>query len=140
MKTFLRFVLFFLAVTGGVALATGVLDIEFGNSYYWERHGVLFLLFIMLFPRLTLLLSSVATGGWLWWLAWFLAPRLLVAVLATLAYWHQHPFLVVVAWLIAFSGESSEKYVVTRRSQKQWGKARGYDSAQWVDSEPGDRR
>ncbi len=84
---------------------------------FWHAHGLLFLVFITLFPRLTLLFSSVATGGWLWWLGWLAAPRLLVAILATTAYWHTNPVLVVIAWFVAFSGESAEKATVLRRKR-----------------------
>ena len=67
------------------------------------------------FPRLTLLLSSVASGGILWWLGWLLAPRLTVAILATTAYWHTNIFLVVFTWLWALGGESTEKKIVVNR-------------------------
>jgi len=56
----------------------------------------------------------------------------LVAVLATLAYWYQNPFLVCVAWLTAFGGESSEKYMFVKQSQTRWNARRGFDSAKWV--------
>ena len=89
--------------------------IEFGTVSYWKDHGVFFLIFLTLFPRLTLLISSVASGGILWWLAWFLTPRFLVAWLATVAYWQTNPMLVALSWLIAIGGESSEKTVVINR-------------------------
>jgi len=73
------------------------------------------LIFIAIFPRLTLLFSSVPFGGVLWWLGWIFAPRLLVAILATVNYWNQNKVLVVIAWLIALGGESSEKHVVCTR-------------------------
>lgn len=116
MRFFWKLVIGFLAVTGAVAIGAGFFDIEFGNSNFWDFHGIFFLIFITAFPRLTLLFSGVATGGILWWVAWVFAPRLLVAVLATLAYWNQNPLLVVISWLIALGGESSEKFVVVRRS------------------------
>ena len=125
-----RFLIAFLAVTGGVVLATTFLGAEFGHANFWDDHGLLFLSCITVFPRLTLFFSSVATGGLFWWLAWLFTPRLLVAVLATQAYWHQNPFLVVASWLVAFGGESSEKYAVVRRTQSGGGK--GFDRAKWV--------
>ncbi len=76
---------------------------------FWDVHGLVFILFMAFFPRLTLLLSSVATGGLLWWLGWLFAPRLLVAILATDAYWHTNTLLVVVTWFWALGGEGAEK-------------------------------
>lgn len=76
---------------------------------FWEAHGILFIFFMFFFPRLTLLFSSVATGGVLWWLGWLVAPRLLVAILATTAYWGTNPVLVTLTWFWALGGESLEK-------------------------------
>jgi hypothetical protein len=126
-----RFLIAFLAVTGAVVLAGGFFGMQFGRGDYWDRHGFFFLLFITLFPRLTLLLSSVPFGGLFWWLGWLFAPRILVATLATVAYWYQNPILVVIAWLVAVGGESSEKYVVIRRAGGGEGR-RGFDQAAWV--------
>jgi hypothetical protein len=133
-KTLVRWIIVFLAITGAVALATDAFDVSFGNENYWHHRGALFLILVTVFPRLTLLFSSVATGGVLWWLGWLFAPRLLVAVLATLAYWNQNPLLVVFAWLAALSGESSEKYVVVRRPRVHFRRGQGFDSAKWVQS------
>jgi uncharacterized membrane protein YGL010W len=132
---FLKFLIAFFAITGAVVLATGLLDVRFENSNFWDHHGVLFLIAIAIFPRLTLLFSGVATGGLLWWLGWIFAPRILVAVLATVAYWYQNPILVVIAWLVAFSGESSEKYAVVQRTGYPKPVNKGYRSAKWVESE-----
>lgn len=133
MRSFWRFVIAFLAVTGGVALLTGVFGTEFGEANYWDFHGVFFLICIALFPRLTLLLSGVPWGGVFWWLGWVFVPRFLVAVAATLAYWKSNPVLVIFAWLFAFGGESSEKYYVVRTSTSS--SRRGFKSAKWVESE-----
>jgi hypothetical protein len=140
MKFLLRFFIAFLAVTGAVALATVFFGVQFGRSNFWQFHGVGFLICIALFPRITLLLSGVPMGGLLWWLGWLFSPRLLVAFLATVTYWYQNPILVVAAWLVAFGGESSEKYTVVRQSREGWGSKRGYDSAKWVKSETKGRR
>ncbi len=51
----------------------------------------------------------------MWWLAWIITPRFLVAYLATVAYWQTNPILVAIAWLVALGGESSEKTVVINR-------------------------
>jgi hypothetical protein len=110
----LKFILFFVILSAIVFMSSTVLDVQFADSNYWDHHGLLFLLLLALFPRLTLLFSNVASGGLFWWLAWIFAPRLLVAVLATLAYWKQNPILVVGAWLVAIGGESSEKTVIVQ--------------------------
>lgn len=75
---------------------------------FWANHGILFLIFITIFPRITLLVSSVVSGGLLWWLGWIFAPHFLVAILATTSYWDTNPALVVVSWFIAFAGTSGE--------------------------------
>ncbi len=74
---------------------------------FWDHHGVFVLVCLALFPRLTLLLASFATGGFLWWLGWLFAPHLLVAILS-IPYWDQNPVLVILAWVIALSGTSGE--------------------------------
>lgn len=76
---------------------------------FWDVHGFWFIFFLFFFPRLTLLFSSVATGGVLWWLGWVFAPRLLVAILATTAYWETNTVLVVLTWFWALGGEGAEK-------------------------------
>ncbi len=88
---------------------------EFGSVSYWRNHGYFLLVLLTFFPRLTLLFSSIPFGGFFWWIGWLFAPRILVAVLATLGYWQTNPFLVTVAWFVAWGGESTEKYFVRRR-------------------------
>lgn len=89
--------------------------VEFERISYWQRHGIFLLIFLALFPRLTLLFSSIPFGGLWWWLGFFFMPRYLIAVLATITYGLPNPVLVTIAWLIALAGESTEKYVVKRR-------------------------
>lgn len=89
-------------------------DFPFGQTNFFEKHGFFFLFFITFFPRLTLLFSSVASGGFLWWLSWLFFPRVLVATLATFAYFQTNPILVTISWLVAFGGESFEKRTLTR--------------------------
>lgn len=89
--------------------------IHFEDSNYWEYHGVFFLISVTLFPRLTLLFSSVPFGGFGWWLGFFFAPRILVAVLATIHFWKNNPVLVVISWVVALSGETNEKRVITKK-------------------------
>lgn len=90
---------------------------------FWDVHGVLFIVCLFFFPRLTLLvatlLSWILSGGILWWLGWLLTPRLLVAILATNAYWETNPVLVVLSWFWAFGLESTEKRVVVKRFRKR---------------------
>lgn len=81
---------------------------------FWDVHGFWFILFMFFFPRLTLLFSSVMTGGLLWWLGFVFAPRLLVAILATSAYWNTNTVLVVLTWIWSLSGESAEKGVAAK--------------------------
>ncbi len=115
MRTLGQFLMIFLALVGTATLLMNFSDFQFGSENFWNHHGLFFLIFISFFPRLTLLFSSVASGGLLWWLSFFFAPRLLVAVLATFSYWQTNPVLVMISWFVAISGESGEKYVVTRR-------------------------
>lgn len=84
--------------------------IEFGTINYWQKHGVFLLIFLAIFPRLTLLFSPIAFGGFFWWVGFLFVPRILVAILATQAYFKTNPVLVVMSWLIALGGEVFEKY------------------------------
>lgn len=113
MKLFLRVLIVFLVITGVTSILVNQFSVTLGETNYWDYRGIFFLFFITTFPRLTLLFSSVPFGGLFWWLGFFFAPRILVAVLATLAYWEQNPVLVTVSWLIALGGETSEKYAIS---------------------------
>lgn len=120
MKTLLKMAVIFLAITGATTLLFNFTDIEFKTIDYFQNHGYFFLVAIALFPRLTLLVSgllfhSIEFGGFLWWLSFFFAPRILVATLATISYWHTNQILVIIAWLIALGGESSEKVFIRRK-------------------------
>jgi hypothetical protein len=75
---------------------------------FWEAHTFLFLPFITLFPRLTMLLAVTAPFGLLAWLGWLFAPHITVAVLATHYYWETNPILCIIAWFVAFAGTSTE--------------------------------
>lgn len=132
MKTLFKIIFIFLAITGASTLLYNYTDINFGKIDFFSKHGWIFLISISLFPRLTLLVSSllvgsVETGGLIWWLGFFFAPRILVATLATIAYWQTNPILVVLAWLIAFGGESSEKFVITRKMKSAPHKFNSYE-------------
>jgi len=86
-----------------------VMNTEFGRVDFFQKHSVFFLIFITFFPRLTLLFSSVATGGFIWWLGFIFCPRILIASLATVSYFHTNPILVIISWIIALGGETMEK-------------------------------
>lgn len=120
MKTLFKILIIFLAITGASTILYNYTDIDFGSIDFFSKHGWFFLFAIALFPRLTLLVSgllvgSIEFGGLLWWLGFFFAPRILVATLATISYWHTNQILVILAWLIALGGESSEKFVITKK-------------------------
>ena len=131
MRTLTRLILVFVGLSFVVFAVRETTGVEFGRADYWDIHGFGLLIFATVLPRIALLLGGVIWGGWLAWLAWLFAPRLLIAVLATLSYWHQNPLLVVCAWLIALGGESSEKVVVYRRLNPR-NKHKGFESAKWV--------
>lgn len=101
-------VFFILIVATSVMM--DVFKTDFGIVNYWDNHGIFFLIFISIFPRLTLLFSSVATGGIFWWLGFLFLPRVLVASLATVAYFHTNPILVTMSWVVALGGEVFEKW------------------------------
>ncbi|MFH1224055.1 MAG: hypothetical protein V1647_06935 [Pseudomonadota bacterium] len=119
MRTIIKIGILFLLITGASTILMNFFDIEYGNINFWDVHGILFLVFITLFPRLTLLFSSVAFGGIFWWLGFIFVPRFLVAILATISYWNTNKVLVIIAWLFAIGGESSEKYFIHRRTFKR---------------------
>lgn len=84
------------------------------NVNFWDVHGIFFIFFMFFFPRLTLFFSSVAFGGIFWWLGWLIAPRLLVAILATIHYADTNIVLVVLTWIWAVSIEFGEKKVIVK--------------------------
>jgi hypothetical protein len=87
---------------------------------FWDVHGLWFLIFITFFPRITLLFSSVVTGGILWWLGFFFMPRLLVACLATITYWETNPVLVFISWVVALLGEVFEKLGLKQKNRSRF--------------------
>ena len=78
---------------------------------FWDTHTWLFVVAMFFFPRLTMLFATSFGGGLLYWLGWFFAPRLTVAVIATMLYSQTDIVMVVLAWLWAFGGEATEKGV-----------------------------
>lgn len=83
---------------------------------FWDAHGIWFAICLFFFPRLTMFFGGIATGGVLWWLGWFLVPRLLVAVIATMHYRHTNPMLVAFTWIWAIGGELGEKNAASKAS------------------------
>jgi hypothetical protein len=140
MKTLFKIIFIFFALSAVSTLLYNYTDLKFGKIDFFMKHGWLFLISISLFPRLTLLISgvlfgSVEFGGLVWWLGFFFAPRLLVAALATMAYWHTNPILVILAWLVALGGESSEKIVISRRMRSAPHKYNSYNGGSTIDAE-----
>jgi hypothetical protein len=82
---------------------------------FWQVHGILFLIGITFFPRLTMLFAVSVPFGLLGWLGWLFAPHLLVAILATTFYWHTNPILCIIAWFVALGGTGGEAAVVRYR-------------------------
>lgn len=109
-----RGVAVFFVLIVATSVMMDVLKMDFGTINFWDRHNIFFLIFIAIFPRLTLLFSSVAFGGLFWWLGFFFCPRILVASLATVTYFHTNPVLVILSWLIALGGEFFEKRGIGR--------------------------
>jgi len=83
---------------------------------FWQYHGILFCLFMMLFPRLTMLIAGICFApfaGFLFWLGWIFLPRMTVAILATIFYFATNPILCVFVWLWACCGEVEKKQITT---------------------------
>ena len=79
---------------------------------FWDIHGTLwgmiFLLGMAIFPRITMLFGMLTPFGWLAWLGWLIAPHFAVAIFATSMYWHTNPVLCVFAWMFALAGTGGE--------------------------------
>ncbi len=120
MKLLYKIALIFLGISIVGSLLISFTNFEFGKIDYFLVHGYAFLIFIALFPRLTLLFSglvfnSIEFGGIFWWLGFFIAPRILVACLATMAYFKTNPILCIISWLFALGGEATEKTFITNK-------------------------
>lgn len=119
MKTiaFKGIAIFFLLLVA-TSLMVDQFNMQFGQIDFFKKHGIFFLIFITIFPRLTLLFSSVAFGGFFWWISFIFVPRILVAVLATVAYFHTNPILVIISWIIALGGETMEKMGISSSKKR----------------------
>jgi len=98
-----------------ISVVIGMIGVNLLDHNYWNYHGAFLLVFLTLFPRLTLLFSSIPFGGFFWWLGFVFCPRYLVALLATFNYWNANPFLVTLAWFVVIGGEGTEKYYIRRQ-------------------------
>ena len=113
-----RFILIFISLILAVAALTYLQTIELKHLDFFKEHGkysIMLLAGLTLFPRLTLILSSIPSGGLFWWLALIFCPRYLIAILATFNYFYENPLLVTMSWFLAIGGESSEKYFIHRQ-------------------------
>ena len=82
---------------------------------FWHNHGILFLLGVTFFPRITtLFFTSVSFGFWAI-LGWIFTPHILVAIYATTYYWHSNPILCIISWLAAVGGTGTEEETVRRK-------------------------
>jgi hypothetical protein len=82
---------------------------------FWQTHGWIFLVFIAVFPRLTMLLAVTTPFGILAWLGWLFVPHLTVAILATTFYWQTNPVLCIISWFVAIGGTLTEERTVRSR-------------------------
>jgi hypothetical protein len=88
---------------------------------FWDVHGLIFLIFITLFPRLTMLFAVVTPFSPLAWIGWLFAPHLTVAILATQFYWQTNPILCIIAWFVALAGTGGEaKVVKIGANRRRW--------------------
>lgn len=78
---------------------------------FWELHGLLFIAAMFFFPRLALIFLT-AWGGLFWRTGLIIAPRLSIALIATVLYLSTNPILVCLTWIWAIVGELLEKEVV----------------------------
>ena len=75
---------------------------------FFNQHGILFLLGLTFFPRITTLFFTLTPFGFLGWVGWIFAPHFLVAIYS-LKYFNTNPVLVICAWVFAFTGTILEK-------------------------------
>jgi hypothetical protein len=74
------------------------------TTSFWQVHGVWFLIFMFLFPRITMLVATPFPVGCLAWVGWVFVPRIVAAILATHFYWDTNPVLCVFTWIFAVGG------------------------------------
>ena len=76
---------------------------------FWNYHGLLFIIAMFIFPRLTMLFATTVGGGFLYFLGWIIAPRLTVAIIATTLFYEHNVILLMLTWIWAIFGEVLEK-------------------------------
>jgi len=90
--------------------------IELISFFDVHTHWFLFMFFMFIFPRLTMLVTGICFFPWthivLFWFGWLLTPRLVVAILATFFYFHVNPILCVFTWIWAFSAGHTENRAI----------------------------
>jgi len=86
-----------------------------GNPSYWDVHGFWFLIFMNLFPRLTMLIATPFPVGFLGWTGWLLLPRLYAAILATHFYWDTNALLCVITWIVALGTTGGTNNTVAKK-------------------------
>ena len=88
---------------------------------FWSVHGVWFIVFMFLFPRLTMLFMGICFMPFahpvLFFFGWLLTPRLVIAILATSVYWDTNPVLCVLAWMNAFFVGNASNEVTADRAR-----------------------
>jgi hypothetical protein len=76
---------------------------------FWDTHGILFLLGLMFFPRITVWFFSAITGGLVFWLGVLVVPRVCIIFIAIYSYVDTNPSLVILSVLWCLFGELAEK-------------------------------
>lgn len=83
-----------------------------GTSVF-EYHTVLQLLGWVLFPLIMFWFFSAIHGGFFFWTGVIFFPRIVAAFFATYYYWSTNPFICIIAWMVALSGETAEKTMIS---------------------------
>src|ERR1043166_1281189 len=65
---------------------------------FWDVHGLLFLLGLVAFPRITVFFFSHVIGGPIFWIFFLIFPRLVIPILAAYHYWGTNPILVILSF------------------------------------------
>ncbi len=82
---------------------------------FWRVHSVWFLIFMNLFPRITMLVATPFPIGFGGWFGWLVVPRIYAAIIATTLYWNTNPTLCVITWIIALGTTSTNEGVLIRK-------------------------
>jgi hypothetical protein len=87
--------------------------VTYGSTSFFEYHTFFQLLGWVLFPRMMFWFFSAIHGGFFFWAGVFFFPRIMVAIMATTYYWSSNPFICIIAWIVALSGEATEKAAIS---------------------------